>query len=71
MRLLTSLVLKLLLLTTPTRARSEKILKESITFNGAKRNYYLFLPEKVSVSPAPLIVLLHGSGRNGLSLVEK
>jgi poly(3-hydroxybutyrate) depolymerase len=70
MRLPTTLIL--LLLTTPTPATSEKILKDSITFNGAKRNYYLFVPEKVRTSaPASLIVLLHGSGRNGLSLVEK
>ena len=51
---------------------SEEIVKELITSQGNKRAYYLFVPEKLTAAtPAPLIVLLHGSGRNGLSLVEK
>jgi poly(3-hydroxybutyrate) depolymerase len=47
-----------------------KIVKESIVSNKKKRSYYLFVPASVK-SPAPLIVLLHGSGRDGNSLVEK
>jgi poly(3-hydroxybutyrate) depolymerase len=51
---------------------SQEISKELITSKGKKRAYYLFVPEKLDpAKPAPLIVLLHGSGRNGLSLVEK
>lgn len=51
---------------------SQEISKELITSKGKKRAYYLFVPEKLSpATPSPLIVLLHGSGRNGLSLVEK
>ncbi|OLD24745.1 MAG: hypothetical protein AUJ04_08735 [Acidobacteria bacterium 13_1_40CM_3_55_6] len=46
-----------------------KIVKESIISNQKKRNYYLFVPATVKAS-TPLIVLLHGSGHNGLSLVE-
>lgn len=49
---------------------SQEISKELITSKGKKRAYYLFVPEKLT-APSPLIVLLHGSGRNGLSLVEK
>ena len=53
-------------------ALSEKIVKESITSQGKKRTYYLFVPETLKPgAPAPLVVLLHGSNRNGLSLVEK
>src|SRR5215813_701465 len=53
-------------------ARSEKILKQSVVSGGKTRIYYLFVPESVTpAQPAPLIVLLHGSGRNGMSLVEK
>ncbi|HEY0379301.1 MAG TPA: alpha/beta fold hydrolase [Pyrinomonadaceae bacterium] len=49
-----------------------KITRESIASAGKKRTYYLFVPEGVSASkPVPLLVLLHGSGHNGLSLVEK
>jgi poly(3-hydroxybutyrate) depolymerase len=51
---------------------AEKVIKESIQSQGKDRTYYLFVPDKISsASPPPLIVLLHGSGRNGLSLVEK
>jgi poly(3-hydroxybutyrate) depolymerase len=32
--------------------------------------YYLYVPEKAEPGPAPLLVLLHGSGRNGMSLVD-
>jgi poly(3-hydroxybutyrate) depolymerase len=32
--------------------------------------YYLFVPEKAMSGPAPLLLLLHGSGRNGMSLVD-
>ncbi len=48
-----------------------KITKEVFTTNGTKITYYLFVPTTVTAtSPAPLIVLLHGSGRNGSTLVE-
>ena len=52
-----------------TRA-DEKVTKETIESGGQKRTYYLFAPASLKPS-APLVVLLHGSGRNGLSLVER
>jgi poly(3-hydroxybutyrate) depolymerase len=57
----------------PSPVRPEKIiLKEIIRSQGKERAYYLFVPDKISpATPAPLLVLLHGSGRNGMSLVEK
>ena len=55
---------------TPAQDKPNKIVKESILSNKKKRSFYLFVPATVN-SPAPLIVLLHGSGRDGLSLVEK
>jgi predicted esterase len=57
----------------PAQDESDKpnqIVKESIVSNKKKRTYYLFVPASAK-APAPLIVLLHGSGRGGLSLVEK
>lgn len=66
--LLFTFLMSLALLPNP----AEKIIKESIRSQGVERTYYLFLPDKVNpATPAPLVVLLHGSGRNGLSLVEK
>jgi poly(3-hydroxybutyrate) depolymerase len=51
---------------------AQEISKELIASKGKKRAYYLFVPEKLDpAARLPLIVLLHGSGRNGMSLVEK
>ena len=53
----------------PAQDNLNKTVKESILSNRKKRTYYLFVPATVK-APAPLVVLLHGSGRNGLSLVD-
>jgi poly(3-hydroxybutyrate) depolymerase len=51
---------------------AQEITKELILSQGKERAYYLFVPKGLSpTSQASLIVLLHGSGRNGMSLVEK
>lgn len=51
-------------------ANPPKITKETIEFGGKKRAYYLYVPEKLPSKP-PLILTLHGSSRDGSSLVEK
>jgi poly(3-hydroxybutyrate) depolymerase len=43
---------------------------DSFEFAGSKRNYTLFAPTTVTVSPAPLIVLLHGSYGSAAALVR-
>jgi|ERR1700730_8557912 len=49
-----------------------EIVKDTLLFEGKKRAYYLLVPAGLSDKTAvPLVVTLHGSGRNGLSLVEK
>ena len=51
---------------------AQRIQKETMRYEGKRRTYYLFVPEKITTAAqTPLLVLLHGSGRNGLSLVEK
>ena len=56
----------------PVGVSGQKIRKETIEIQGKKRTYYLVVPDQANAEhPAPLLVLLHGSGRNGLSLVEK
>jgi predicted esterase len=60
------------LLSIPVISFGTNINKELITSNGKTRAYYLYVPKSVKASiPAPLLVTLHGSGHNGLSLVEK
>ncbi|MGH9941919.1 MAG: alpha/beta hydrolase family esterase [Pyrinomonadaceae bacterium] len=61
-----------MLLSTSALASANKVSKETLPSQGVKRTYYLFVPSSVQAAEsAPLLVLLHGSGRNGLSLVEK
>ncbi|MEP6742672.1 MAG: tetratricopeptide repeat protein [bacterium] len=51
---------------------AQQITKNSTLYEGKKRTYYLYVPATVNTAaPAPLLVLLHGSNRDGLSLVEK
>jgi poly(3-hydroxybutyrate) depolymerase len=50
----------------------DDITKELFTYNGKARVYYLYVPSTLKPqTQAPLIVMLHGSGRNGITLVEK
>src|SRR6267143_1698695 len=61
-----------LLLSCTSVFAKDDITKELITSNGKTRAYYLYVPSTIKPgSPAPLIVMLHGSGRVGMSLVEK
>jgi poly(3-hydroxybutyrate) depolymerase len=61
-----------LLVIPSAAAASDDISKELITIKGKTRAYYLYVPATVKASsPAPLIVLLHGSNRVGFSLAEK
>ncbi len=58
-----------LLLSQP--APPGKVVKQTFGSGGRTRAYYLLVPETVKEeTPAPLLVLLHGSGREGRSLVE-
>ena len=65
-------IVLLAVMLTASDAAAEKTVKQSFTSGGKTRSYYVFVPDKASAqAPAPLLVLLHGSGRNGLSLVER
>lgn len=63
----------LLVFISPAYADSgDRIVKEQIVSRGKKRTFYLYVPKSVKADkPAPLIVMLHGSGHNGEILLEK
>ncbi len=67
MKLAASLVLALFF---AVPAAAPKITKETLDVGGTARTFYLFVPEKFQGQAAPLIVTLHGSGRDGRILVE-
>ena len=52
-------------------ASTDSLSQETIVSQGNKRTYYLFVPGGITAErPAALVLLLHGSGRNGSSLVN-
>ena len=70
MRYSVSFLFALMCLPLLADAASDKVVKEVFSSQDKKRAFYLFVPESVK-SSAPLVVVLHGSGRNGLTLVDK
>ena len=54
-----------LLLPSATARADGQVTKETLESGGGKRTYYLFAPASAKAS-APLVVLLHGSGQDGL-----
>ena len=62
-----SLVALFLVIATP--AAAAQIAKQTLEIDGAKRTFYLLVPEKLEPK-APLIVTLHGSGRDGKILLD-
>src|SRR5215207_8077591 len=64
--------LTLLLTCSLSSSAKDEITKELITSNGKPQVYYLYVPSIIKApTPAPLIVMLHGSNRTGVTLVEK
>ena len=61
-------VVALALLTLTAGVAAQKTSKETLVSGGRDRTYYRFLPD--GTDQVPLIVLLHGSGRDGTSLVQ-
>jgi poly(3-hydroxybutyrate) depolymerase len=70
MRLHIPLTLVVIVLSLSSAFAKDDITKELITSNGKTRPYYLYVPSTIK-APAPLIVMLHGSNRTGVTLVEK
>jgi len=67
MRQLASLVLLVLPLASFAEPKVEKL---TLGSGAAAHTYYLYVPEKAMSGPSPVLLLLHGSGHNGESLVD-
>lgn len=67
-----ALALGLLGLLLPTSgARAAKLSHETLESGGAERTYVLYVPPKLDLStPVPLLLALHGSGRDGKVAVQ-
>ena len=63
-------LLFLLALSSASALAAVKPEKQTITSLGAERTYYTFVPERLT-APAPLLLLLHGSGRDGMSQIDE
>jgi poly(3-hydroxybutyrate) depolymerase len=59
-----------LVLCATTAHADRKAIKQTLESGGEQRTYHLYVPENPQQRPRPLIVLLHGSGRDGRSLVD-
>jgi poly(3-hydroxybutyrate) depolymerase len=57
------------LLAAPAQAAESG--SQNLVFEGRDRTYYLYVPNIGTQTPRPLIVLLHGSGSNGLFMLER
>jgi poly(3-hydroxybutyrate) depolymerase len=64
------LVLLLLLAISTFASAAAKAEKQTLTSAGKERIYYTFVPEKLT-APTPLLLLLHGSGRDGMSQINE
>jgi poly(3-hydroxybutyrate) depolymerase len=52
-------------------AAAPKVGRESLDVGGHRHEYFVFVPKAVEGRPgAPVLVLLHGSGRDGMSQID-
>jgi poly(3-hydroxybutyrate) depolymerase len=66
----TMLITAAIAFTCASATAAEKTAKRTVPSDGESRTYYLFVPDSARDRPAPLILMLHGSGRDGKILVD-
>jgi poly(3-hydroxybutyrate) depolymerase len=53
----------------PAAPAAQQVGRHTLEFEGKIRNYFLFAPEASPAGATPLVLLLHGSGRDGNTLI--
>lgn len=56
---------------TPYSENPAGLTRQAVRHANDMREYYVYAPTRATNQPRPTILLLHGSGRTGISLVEK
>ena len=64
------LILVALSIAIATPALAASITKETLKVERDQRTFYMFIPDTVGPEPVPLVIALHGSGRDGRPLVD-
>jgi poly(3-hydroxybutyrate) depolymerase len=64
------LAVAIAILTAVPATAASAITKETVKIDRDSRTYYLFVPDAIGPEPAPVVITLHGSGRDGKPLVE-
>lgn len=54
----------------PAAGGAATITKHRLLYRGKSRSYYAYVPDKLPPEPAPMMVLLHGSGRDGRTMTR-
>jgi poly(3-hydroxybutyrate) depolymerase len=65
-----TLVTAALLIVATANAAPPPLAHETVSSGGGARTYWLYVPPQAATAPAPLLVLLHGSGHDGKILLE-
>ena len=63
-------LISLALMVAAPASAANAVTKETVRIDRDSRTYYMFVPESVGAEPAPLVITLHGSGRDGRPLVD-
>ena len=61
--------LTFLLMALALSGANDALTKESLQTGGRQHGYFLFVPASASAG-SPMLVLLHGSGHDGRSLID-
>jgi poly(3-hydroxybutyrate) depolymerase len=68
--ILSLLAVAIAIVTAAPATAASAITKETVKIDRDSRVYYLFVPDAIGPEPAPVVITLHGSGRDGKPLVE-